>query len=213
MKWWAIIGILGILALGILTTILYFVLSSGDSKGNTINLNKGKKAEGGNKNEEDKQSDTNIIQQTSQGGVHVLETTGQIHIDWKILLSLSILIIIVFLVKWSFEYNLCQLIKCKRFTQIGNKKGKNDKQMKNDKGDQLDLVERGRTIKRGDKQCDRGQNIEGANRARRGPNNMLETENDRIEEVEELNRGGNQDMETFINGILQFIYEFRDMRR
>ena len=66
MKWWVIMGILGIIALGILTTILYFVLGSGDSKGNTINLNNEKKPEGGNKNKGDKQSDTNIIQKTSQ---------------------------------------------------------------------------------------------------------------------------------------------------
>ena len=114
--------------------------------------------------------------------------------------------------KWSFQYNIYKIIKCRQFTQTKNKKGENGKQRVND-GDQLDLVERGQTIKKGDKRCDKGHNTEGASRARTGANKMLETESEHLEEVEVLNRVGNQDMETFINGILQFIYEFRDMRR
>ena len=55
MKWWVIIIILGVIAIAIGTTILYFVFGSGESKGNTINLNKEKKPEGGNKNKGDEQ--------------------------------------------------------------------------------------------------------------------------------------------------------------
>ena len=142
MKWWIILGILGMLSLGILTTVLYFVLGSGDSQGNTVNLNNNKKDEG------DKQTDTNIIQQTSQGGVHILECTGQLHINWKILLSLSILILLVLIVKWSVQYNICKVIKCKRFSQTKNKKGEKEKQRVNDEGENLNLVERRQTMEK-----------------------------------------------------------------
>ena len=204
-KFWVVLIILGVIAIAIGTTILYLIFGSGESKGNTVNLNKGEKPEGGSKNMGDEQSDTNIVQNTSQGGIHVLETTGMIHIDWKILMALSSIIIIAFMVKWAFQYKLFELIKCNLCTRGGNTKGENVK------GDNQKLAEQGETKQKGDKHCDLRQNLEGANRARRG--NMLETDNDRFEEVEDLGRNGNQDMEIFINGILQFIYEFRDMRR
>ena len=201
-KFWVVLIILGVIAIAIGTTILYLIFGSGESKGNTVNVNKGEKPEGGSKNMGDEQSDTNIVQNTSQGGIHVLETTGMIHIDWKILMALSSIIIIAFMVKWAFQYKLFELIKCNLCTRGGNTKGENSK------GDNQKLAEQGET--KGDKHCDFRQNLEGANKARRG--NMLENDNGRFEEVENLGRSANEDIEQFMNGILQYTHEYRNLR-
>ena len=203
-KFWVILIILGVVAIAIGTTILYLIFGSGESKGNTVNVHKGEKPAGGNKNMGEEQSDTNIVQSTSQGGIHVLETTGMIHIDWKILLALSSIVIIAFMVKWAFQYKLFELINCNLCRRGTNAKGENNK------GDNQRLAEKGGIMKKGDEHCDFRPNLVGTNKARRG--HMLENDNGRFEEVENVGRGANEEINQFMNGIIQYTHEYRNQR-
>ena len=120
--------------IGIVVLILYFTLGSGDNGGNNVNIgdngSKGKK-EGG---------DNNIIQKTSQGGVHILECHGNLHVNWKALLAVGAIILAILITKWAIQHNWCKIFKsCRK----GNKKKHSKENDKYNKGD-IEMQYRGK---------------------------------------------------------------------
>ena len=211
MKWWIIAVLTTAAAMGIIITVLYFTLGAGDSEGNKVNINNNKKDEG------EKGADTNIIQKTSQGGIHILECTGQLHINWQILLALGLIIMLILLVKWSIQYNLCKFITCQYFSISKNPDNKREKHMNNKEGENFDLAERGQISKKGDKQTDkqtdRGNDRPIDNQTRRQTDRMLR-QSAQLEKMPDMVcRAENDDMENVITGLLHFISGMREMRR
>ena len=203
-KFWVVLIFLGVVAIAIGAILLYLIFGSGNSKGNTVNVGKGQKPAGGDEQMGDEQSETNIVQSTSQGGIHVLETTGMIHIDWKILLALSSIIIIAFMVKWAFQYKLFELINCNLCKKGTNENGENNK------GDNQRLAEKGGVKRKRDEHCDYRPNLVETNKARRG--HMLDKDNGRFEEMESVERGADDEINLFMNGIIQYTHEYRNQR-
>ena len=121
MKWWIVAVLTLAAAIGITITVLYFTLGAGDSEGNKVNIGSNEKDKGGNG------ADNNIIQKTNQGGIHILECTGQLHINWQVLLALGIIIILILLIKWGIQYNLCRFLTCQCFSINRNPNNKKDK--------------------------------------------------------------------------------------
>ena len=94
--------------IGIIVLVLYFTLGRGDNGGNNVtiddNSGNGKRGNG----------DNNIIQKTSQGGIHILECYGQLHVNWQALLAVGLVILVILVIKWAIQYNWCKLFStCK----------------------------------------------------------------------------------------------------
>ena len=203
-KFWVILICLGVVALAIGAILLYLIFGSGNSKGNTVNVGKGQKPAGGDEQMGGEQSETNIVQSTSQGGVHVLETTGMIHIDWKILLALTSIIIVAFMIKWVFQYKLYELIDCNSC-----KKGTNENW--DNKGDNQRLAKKGGVKRKRDEHCDYIPNIVETNKTRRG--NTVDKEDGRFEELECMQRGADNEINRYMNGIISYTNEYRNQRQ
>ena len=115
--------------IGIVVLILYFTLGSGDSGGNNITIDDKK---GGGKGG----GDNNIIQKTSQGGVHVFECYGNLHVNWKALLAVGAVILVILVTKWAIQHNWCRVCKsCRKGSKTKNNKnakmGNSDIEMQN----------------------------------------------------------------------------------
>ena len=204
-KFWAVIIFLGVLALAIGAGLLYLIFGTGNSGGNTVNVGKGQKPVKGDEQKVDEQSETNIVQSTSQGGVHVLETTGMIHIDWKILLALSCVILMAFIIKWAFQYKLFDLINC-NFCKMGtNANGESN----ND--DNQILTKKGGVKRKRDEHCDYIPNIVDTNKTRRGQ--TLNKEEGRFEELECMQRGTDDEINSYMDGIISYTNEYRNQRK
>ena len=112
--------------IGIVVLILYFTLGSGDNGGNNINIDGkgGKGGKGGN-------GDNNIIQKTVQGGIHILDCTGNLHVNWKALMAVGFIVLAILLSKWAIQHNWCRVFKvCRK-----GSKTKNDKRTKGGNSD------------------------------------------------------------------------------
>ena len=104
--------------IGTIVLILYFTLGSGDNGGNNVNIDDkgGKGRQGG---------DNNIIQKTSQGGIHFLECYGNLHVNWKALLAVGAIILAILITKWAIQHNWCRVFKVcqKKNKKTETKKG------------------------------------------------------------------------------------------
>ena len=204
-KFWAVIICLGVLALAIGAGLLYLIFGTGNSGGNTVNVGKGQKPAKGDEQKVDEQSETNIVQSTSQGGFHFMESTGMIHIDWKVLLALSCVILIAFIIKWAFQYKLFELINC-NFCKMGtNENGESNK------GDNQRLAKKGGVKRKRDEHCDYIPNIVETNKTRRG--NTVDKEEGRFEELECMQRGADNEINRYMNGIISYTNEYRNQRQ
>ena len=113
--------------IGIVVLILYFTLGSGDNGGNNINIDDGKGGKGGKGGN----GDNNIIQKTVQGGIHILECTGNLHVNWKALMAVGFIVLAILLSKWAIQHNWCRVCKvCRK----GNK-NKNTKRTEKEESD------------------------------------------------------------------------------
>ena len=99
------------IAIGITVTVLYFTLGSGDNGGNNVNIDSKGEKEG------KERGDNNIIQKTNQGGIHNFECAGQLHINWQALMAMGIDIIVIILIKWGIQYNLCKFLTCQNYSK------------------------------------------------------------------------------------------------
>ena len=95
---------------------------------------------GDNGNKGNKGGDNNIIQKTSQGGFHILECYGNLHVNWKALLAVGAIILAILITKWAIQHNWCKIFKsCRK----GNKKKYTKRNDKYNNGD-IEMQYRGK---------------------------------------------------------------------
>ena len=132
--------------IGITILVLYFTLGSGDNGGNNVNIDdNGRKGENGN----------NIIQKTSQGGIHFFECEGQLHVNWQALMAMGMVIVAILTIKWGIQYNWCRIFKaCKKNESESHDKVR-DNSKKKQKWEDIEMAPRGHLMGQTDSSNDR----------------------------------------------------------
>ena len=142
------ISILAIV-IGITVMILYFTLGSGDNGGNNVNI------DGKGEKEGNERGDNNIIQKTNQGGIHVFECAGQLHVNWQALMAMGMVIVVILVIKWGIQYNWCRVFTCYKHSESESSDRKRDKSINSQKCGDIELLERGHMMRQTDSSNDR----------------------------------------------------------